>query len=414
MSPAYHLFDRFGVEIEYMIVADDTLAVRPIADRILIDSAGRPCSEVEMGTLIWSNELVSHVIELKTNGPAETLVGLAAHLQEHVGLVNARLAAHGARLLPTGMHPTMDPGRETRLWPGEFNEVYATFDRIFSCEGHGWSNLQSTHLNLPFADDAEFGRLHAAVRVLLPLLPALTASSPMMDGRLSGLTDTRLDVYRANARRVPQVTGAVVPEPAFTREDYTQMVLAPIYEALAPHDPTGIISHEWVNARGAIARFDRRTIEVRVLDTQECPRADIALLRLIVATLEALTAQRWSSLAEQCRADTQVLAALFRRVSADGDLAVFDEESYLRLFGVHAAPLTAGELWQSLFEQVIPRADRVAPAFAPVRTVLTQGCLSRRITAALGPNPGPARISAVYRTLAACLAEGRLFDAAAV
>ena len=69
-----------------------------------------------------------------------------------------------------------------RLWPHENREVYDAFDRIFSCKGHGWANLQSMHINLPFADDAEFGRLHAAIRFLMPLMPGLTASSPVMDG----------------------------------------------------------------------------------------------------------------------------------------------------------------------------------------------------------------------------------------
>jgi hypothetical protein len=90
--------------------------------------------------------------------------------------------------------------------------VYEAFDRIFDCRGHGWANLQSAHLNLPFSDAEEFGRLHAAIRLLLPILPALAASSPVMDGRLTGRVDSRLDVYRHNARRVPQVSGRVVPE----------------------------------------------------------------------------------------------------------------------------------------------------------------------------------------------------------
>ena len=83
----------------------------------------------------------------------------------------------GCTLLPGGVHPWMDPSKETRLWPHEYNEVYRSFDRIFGCAGHGWSNLQSTHLNLPFADDDEFGRLHAAIRAILPLLPALNTVS---------------------------------------------------------------------------------------------------------------------------------------------------------------------------------------------------------------------------------------------
>ena len=55
--------------------------------------------------------------------------------------------------MPGGAHPWMDPARETRLWPHEDNEIYEAFDRIFGCTGHGWSNLQCVHLNLPFDDD---------------------------------------------------------------------------------------------------------------------------------------------------------------------------------------------------------------------------------------------------------------------
>jgi hypothetical protein len=86
-------------------------------------------------------------------------------------------------LLPTGAHPLMDPFTETRLWPHEHKEIYNLYNRIFDCRGHGWSNLQSTHLNLPFSGDAEFKKLHAAIRLLLPLIPALSASTPLLDGK---------------------------------------------------------------------------------------------------------------------------------------------------------------------------------------------------------------------------------------
>src|SRR5690606_30349750 len=126
--------------------------------------------------------------------------------------------------------------------------------RIFDCRGHGWANLQSVHLNLPFANDDQFGRLHAAIRLLLPLLPALAASSPLIESRRSGLLDTRLDVYRSNAARIPSVSGQVIPEPVYTRSDYDREILQRMYRDVAPFDPDGTLQHEWLNARGAIAR----------------------------------------------------------------------------------------------------------------------------------------------------------------
>ena len=137
-------------------------------------------------------------------------------------------------------------------------------------------NLQSAHLNLPFANDEEFGRLHAAVRLVLPALPALAASSPLQDGRLTDFADTRLEIYRHNARRLPIVSGRVIPEPVFTRAEYERAARQPL-RAIAPLDPDGILQEEWLNARGAIARFDRGAIEIRVLDVQEHPAADLAI-----------------------------------------------------------------------------------------------------------------------------------------
>ena len=126
--------------------------------------------------------------------------------------------------MPTGMHPWMDP-RTAEVWTHSDSAIYRAFDRLFDCRRHGWANLQSMHINLPFADDDEFARLHAAVRLILPLIPALAASSPFADGRRMPFLDYRLEVYRTNAERVPAVTGAVIPDNARDRADYRSGVL---------------------------------------------------------------------------------------------------------------------------------------------------------------------------------------------
>jgi glutamate---cysteine ligase / carboxylate-amine ligase len=226
--PEFHLFDCFGVELEYMIVDAQSLAVLPVTDRVLWTVAGEYLSEIELGSVSWSNELALHVIELKTTKPASNLEGLVAEFQENVGRINQILAPLGGRLMPTAMHPWMDPHREMRLWPHEHSPIYETLHRVFDCRGHGWANLQSVHLNLPFVGDQEFARLHAAIRLLLPIMPALAASSPVMDGRITGRLDNRLEVYRHNARQIPRVSGAVIPEPVFSEKAYQQEILQPL------------------------------------------------------------------------------------------------------------------------------------------------------------------------------------------
>jgi gamma-glutamyl:cysteine ligase YbdK (ATP-grasp superfamily) len=405
MSPPLHLFEGFGIEIEYMCVAADSLAVLPVVDRVLTAANGGTLTgEVERGAMAWSNELTLHLLEMKSNGPVPRLAGAAAAFQAEVAAANALLAPLGGRLLPGGMHPTMDPDREMRLWPHDYSVVYAAFDRIFDCRGHGWANLQATHLNLPFAGADEFGRLHAAIRVLLPLLPALSAASPVRDGRPTGWCDTRLDVYRGNAARIPLVSGAVVPEPAFTPEAYQREILQPLYRAIAPHDPEGVLQEEWLNARGAIARFDREAIEIRVLDAQECPAADLALCAAAVAVLRALVDERLAPGAAQRAQATERLAALFWAVARDADRAPVDDPGYRALLGLPAGVRTAGDAWRHLLDRFPPSPE---PAVAAaLGTILERGPLARRLLAALGEAPDRARIDTVWRRLAEALAAG--------
>ncbi len=65
----FHLFQAFGVELEYMIVDAKSLDVRPITDRVLQAVAGEITSDFVDGEITWSNELTAHVIEVKTTDP---------------------------------------------------------------------------------------------------------------------------------------------------------------------------------------------------------------------------------------------------------------------------------------------------------------------------------------------------------
>jgi glutamate---cysteine ligase / carboxylate-amine ligase len=410
VSPSNHLFEGFGVELEYMIVDADSLSVSPIADRLLESVAGEITSEVEQGQISWSNELALHVIELKTTKPAASLDPVAFLFQEQVIQINLLLEKWGARLMPTAMHPWMNPDREMRLWPHDNSTIYETFNRIFDCRGHGWSNLQSVHLNLPFANDQQFARLHAAVRLVLPLLPAIAASSPAMDGKLTGFSDSRLHVYRSNSCRIPSIAGRIIPEPVYSRAEYEREILQRMYDDIAPHDPEGVLRHEWLNARGAIARFDRNTIEIRVLDIQECPQADVAICMLIVDVLKSLVSEQWSSLAIQQAFPTVSLESLFLSTIREGHRAIIRDENYLQLFGpLPTKEYTAGELWRHLCGTPRSGLSITEPEIRnPLDIIVSRGTLSSRIADALGVNPSVEQLRSVYRRLCNCLATGQM------
>lgn len=412
---ALHLFQAHGVELEYMIVDSESLAVRPIADRLMTAASGSPAGEIEQDLDVsWSNELALHVVELKTSEPTKDFDHLAHRFGRSVEKINAYLRPMGARLMPGAMHPFMDPATETKIWPHEYAEVYNTFDRLFDCKRHGWANLQSVHLNLPFHADDEFGRLHAAVRLLLPLLPALCASSPIMDGRATGKLCNRLDVYQCNQAAEPALTGRVIPEPAFTRAAYERLVLNPIAETARRLDPSGLLQPLWLNSRGAIARFDRGSIEVRVMDVQECPAADAALCAAVSKVLQFLAAEGPSDSAAQRAMDTERLRAVFDLTVASADQALVADEEYIELLTMEAdGPKPAWELWSELFD--LAEVDLSEALFEPVQRILDEGPLARRILNVLDNPPGPVdpgELREVYADLCACLAEGRMFDGA--
>jgi hypothetical protein len=312
----------------------------------------------------------------------------------------------------------MDPRRELRLWPHEYTEVYRAFDRIFSCRGHGWANLQSTHVNLPFRGDDEFRRLHEAVRLVLPLIPALAASSPFLDGAAGPALDNRLLAYRDNARSVPSVTGDVVPESVRSRAAYRSLILEPIYADLAPLDPEGVLRAEWVNARGAIARFGRGAIEIRVVDQQECPTADLAVVAAVVAAVRRLAD---GPLAERScpKIDQGELVELLDQTIVRGGAAVVGGSGYLELLGLpRSSGLTAREVWRHFLE-ASGLLEPASPWRGPLEVILERGSLAERLRSATGLDPIPrgasevppsrAELRSVYRHVCDCLERGVVF-----
>lgn len=407
------LFGGHGVELEYMIVDQRTLDVLPIADKLLAAAAGEITGEFEDGDAGWSNELVAHLVELKTSGPVARLDDVPALMQRQVKRINELLDPLGARLLPTAMHPWMDPARETTLWPHDYHEVYAHFDRIFNCRRHGWANLQSVHLNLPFAGDEEFARLHAAVRLVLPILPALAASSPLREGRTTGQLDTRLDSYRWHTWQAPSLVAQVIPEQVWSEAQYEREIYARLYADISQFDPDEQLRKPWLNARGAIARFDRGAIEIRVIDVQECPAADTAICLLATAAVRALVEERWATLGQQQSWPVQPLFELLLDAGRRADQAVIDNRAYLDLFGYPGGQgASLADLWRHVSSTLV-ESNPSTPSWAreSLSVILEKGPLARRILGALDERVSRERIAGIYIELADCLAQGRMFAA---
>ncbi|MDX1752102.1 MAG: glutamate-cysteine ligase family protein [Salinimicrobium sediminis] len=403
---SYHLFEVYGIELEYMLVSSGNLKVKPIVDKLLTRKNGFLTSDVENGKIEWSNELVAHVVEMKTNGPTADLETLDELFAENVQEMNRLLKEFGSELLPTAAHPLMHPETEMQLWQHNYSKIYALYNRIFDCRGHGWSNVQSMHINLPFSGDAEFERLHAAIRILLPIIPGLSASSPIFEGKVTGFKDARMHVYKTNQKEIPQMTGKVIPEQLFSREEYFGGIFEPINQAIKPHDSENILDHHFLNSRGAIARFDRGAIEIRVIDIQECPKADVIIAVLIIEALKLLVSEELVSLEDQKSWHENDLFEIFDKVIVDAEDTVIKNAAFAGLFDLEPG-VTVRELWEKIY--VLVKEELSEKHRESIEFLLKNGSLSTRILKAVGDDLSEEKIISVYRKLGRCLEENRFF-----
>jgi gamma-glutamyl:cysteine ligase YbdK (ATP-grasp superfamily) len=404
----YPIFSVLGIEIEYMLVDKESLNVQPRSDILLHALAQEWVNEVALGDIAVSNELVMHVLELKNNGPKPPGSAIADQFQKAIEDLQPLLSKHNLQLLPTGAHPWMDPHKETKRWPHGNRDIYLQYDKIFDCQGHGWANLQSMHVNLPFANDEEFCRLHNAIRLILPLLPALAASTPFLNGKKTGLSDSRLYFYGKNQQSIPSISGNIIPEFIRTEEEYRQSILQPMYQDIKPHDPQGVLQHEWLNSRAAIAKFDYKAIEIRILDSQECVLADIAIALAIHAILKEWLASSAYYLEKPC--ETMRLKQIYDQSLKEGFSTTINDTELYRQWRLSSHSTSARHIWSQLIERISPALDQRSQQ--TLEFILSQGNLSERLLRACGNEINLKTLRQTYRQLSHCLLNNQCFSPA--
>jgi gamma-glutamyl:cysteine ligase YbdK (ATP-grasp superfamily) len=275
-----------GPEHEFSVVDDDLKAL-PIVDKIMKEFYGRIVNFVKLPRFSFGKELQMHVMEVKPNAPFESPVVFEETMQEAVLTLSDFLERRKhMRLLGTGMHPLVRL-EETAIWPHRHRQLYDALSKVFDLKRHGWLNIQSFQLNLSYSDEESGVLLHNALANLCAYLPAVSAASPVYEGRIGENVDNRLHLYQDNEIR--SITGDVVPEYVSSFDDYWKNVIGKysMDMAKAGADPL-ILGQDWVNSRGVTFRFDRKALEIRVMDEQECIKTDVALSCFIRAAVKGL------------------------------------------------------------------------------------------------------------------------------
>jgi gamma-glutamyl:cysteine ligase YbdK (ATP-grasp superfamily) len=288
----YRPLEVLGPEHEFSIV-DEQLKALPIVDKLIKDFHGRIVNFVEQPTFTFGKELQMHVMELKPNEPFRSPKAFEETMQKAVStLLDFLERKYKAGLLGTGMHPLLRLG-DTGIWPHRHRQIYQAMSKIFNLKQHGWLNIQSFQLNLPYSNEKDAIPLNNMLAVLCAYLPAIAASSPIYEGKFGENIDNRLQFYMSNQKEVPSITGDVVPEYMSSFGQYRREVIEKYSSDLANDGADKcLLNKEWINSRGVIIRFDRKAFEIRVMDEQECVKSDVALSCFIRAMLRGLLKEK--------------------------------------------------------------------------------------------------------------------------
>jgi len=277
-----------GPEHEFSIVNEELKAL-PIVDKIIKDFRGRIVNFVEQPNFTFGKELQLHVMEIKSNEPFKSPVEFEETMHKAaLTIVDFLDRKYKASLLGTGMHPLLKL-KDTRVWPHRHKQIYQVYSKVFNLKQHGWLNIQSFQLNLPYSGEKEAVMVHNLLAEICAYLPAVCASSPIFEGQLGKHVDNRLYFYMLNQREVPSVTGDVVPEYVSSFRQYKEEVIGKYsLDLVRAGVKDCLLYQDWVNSRGVIFRFDRRAFEIRVMDEQECVKSDVALSCFVRALLRGL------------------------------------------------------------------------------------------------------------------------------
>ncbi len=288
--------EGIGVEHEFALV-DEELHPQPIVDKIIKKMCGRIKNNVVFSDFIISKELQAHVVEFKGTVPFTSPCIFEETMHRGVIEISDILDKFGVQLLGLGMHPTLKLN-EAKVWSHRDKKIYEAFDHIFGLRQHGWLNIQSFQLNLSFLKETEAVSIYNNLANILPYIPAISAASPIYDSRFGEYIDNRLYFYKTNQKEVQSITGDIIPKYIESFENYRDLTIRKYSrDLLKIGAPKILIGRNWINSRGAIIRFDRKAIEIRLIDEQECIKSDVALSCFIRSLLRGLlTSQNFEKL----------------------------------------------------------------------------------------------------------------------
>src|SRR6516162_7713666 len=249
-----------GVEEEFSILDPHTLELVPRFEE-LRDAAQTERLLAEGIT----GELISSEIEI-ISGIGEDMHDALARQRERRRRLFALAAAHGAALGATGTHPWADYRSQPIIDTEHYRRVEEGLKYV------AWrNNTFSLHVHLGVKGIDRAVRACDRLRPVLPLLLAISANSPYLDGRDSGLHSARTQSFTKSFPRCG------VPDPFGGWRAYREYI-----EFLRDTNSIVEFTQVWWSVR---PHFSFGTVEVRICDAQATAQESDALAALMVACI---------------------------------------------------------------------------------------------------------------------------------
>jgi carboxylate-amine ligase len=238
-APAFSL----GVEEELLLIDSETLDLVPAFEQVVPDPGER-----------IKPELFACLLEIATT-PWEDVEHALWQLQELRADVRARAESHGVTAIASGTHPTASA-------VGQMILPYERYERIREQLGDKLTTqvVCGLHVHVAMPGETTCLRAFECVVPWLPVLLALSANSPFLEGKPTGLRSTRAE------RLLLLPTGGTPP-------------LLPDWAAWEEATAGDDTRRHW----DAWPRPEHGTLEVRVMDQQTDVHRSAGLAAIVQA-----------------------------------------------------------------------------------------------------------------------------------
>jgi carboxylate-amine ligase len=242
-----------GMEEELMLVDAETLECVPRVAEVLAAAEGTPLRE------LVKTELFASVLEL-TTPVCRDVEELGAGLVEARAALGRLVEPLGLRVMGAGTHPSSPPEAQEIVPEERYESFVATVGPVVRRQG-----VNGLHIHVGVPDGEACVQ---ALEWLLPWLPvvlALSASSPYLSGAATGYRSTRAEL-------LAQLPRAGVPPRFRSYADWEALV-----ERLAALGTVPEATRYWFDVRPHPALG---TIEIRMPDQQSDVRRSVAFAAL--------------------------------------------------------------------------------------------------------------------------------------